>query len=247
MTLLELKDIDKRFDSGTQGLAGVSLSLPRGAFVSMLGASGCGKTTLLRLIAGLTSATGGTLRWADGKKPLLGYVPQEPSLMPWASALTNARLALDLAGVPRAQGNRRARAALEAVGLSGFEAAHPRELSGGMKMRTSLARALALEPELLLLDEPFAALDEITRLRLATDLAALWQERRFTAVFVTHSVFESVYLSDRVVVLAARPGRVFADLPVPLGDGRAESIRLSQPYAEVCDSVSRALHEAMAA
>jgi NitT/TauT family transport system ATP-binding protein len=167
--------------------------------------------------------------------------------MPWASVLANVMLPFKFAGVRPDEARARAREALQSVGLTSFEDAYPRELSGGMKMRVSLARAVITDPDLLLLDEPFAALDEITRFKLTNDLADLWRSRRFTAIFVTHSVFESVYLSERVVVMASRPGRVFANLPVDAPSERGDAFRTSQAYAEVCRGVSDALKHAMEA
>lgn len=165
--------------------------------------------------------------------------------MPWETALSNTMLPLDLAGVPREEGRRRAAEALDKVGLKGFEHALPRELSGGMKMRVSIARAIVTRPQILLLDEPFAALDEITRFKLNNDLLRLWQDQRFTAVFVTHSVFESVYLSQRVIVMAARPGRLHADLAISADAERGESFRTSAEYAHLCRQASEALEQAM--
>ena len=165
--------------------------------------------------------------------------------MPWTTALGNVLLPLDLAGVPRKESEARAREVLAQVGLKGFEKSYPRELSGGMKMRVSIARAIVTRPKVLLLDEPFAALDEITRFKLNNDFLQLWKEQRFTAVFVTHSVFESVYMSERVVVLAARPGRVSADLSIDTSHEKGEAFRTSSDYARLCRQASEALEKAM--
>ena len=242
--LLQLRKVDKRFADKAATLAGVSLDIAPESFVSLLGASGCGKSTLLRLMAGLAKPTGGSL---SNRARRVGYVFQEPTLMPWASVLANVALPLKIARVEKRHMLNAAMAALDAVGLADQASAYPRELSGGMKMRVSLARALITKPELLLLDEPFAALDEITRARLNDDLLNLWRERSFTAVFVTHSVFESVYLSQRVVVMAARPGRIFADLPIEPRAPRNETWRLSPEYGQLCAVVSDHLKGAMAA
>ena len=192
-----------------------------GEFVTLLGPSGCGKTTLLRMVAGLLAPTAGRMRWwgddavpADDAARRLAMVFQSPTLMPWARVAANVRLPLDLAHVPRAAADAAAREALAGVGLADVAERFPRELSGGMQMRVSIARALVTAPTLLLMDEPFGALDEFTRHRLDTDLAALWHARGLTVLFVTHSIQEAVYLSTRVIVMAARPGRVLADVPV---------------------------------
>ena len=240
--VLELRNISKRFGNGTLAVENLSLSLARGSFVSLLGPSGCGKSTVLRMIAGLSEPTAGEVV-RQGTRGAVGFVFQEPTLMPWETALSNTMLPLDLAGVPRDEARRRAAEALEKVGLKGFEHALPRELSGGMKMRVSIARAIVTRPQVLLLDEPFAALDEITRFKLNNDLLRLWQ--RFTAVFVTHSVFESVYLSQRVIVMAARPGRLHADLSISPDAERGESFRTSAEYAHLCRQASEALEKAM--
>jgi NitT/TauT family transport system ATP-binding protein len=251
--LLSVQDVEKRFDTGTLALSGLTLAISAGSFVSLLGPSGCGKSTVLRLVAGLAEPTRGSIRWSvdigktpGSPRPTLGYVFQEPTLMPWANVLTNVMLPFKFTDVPPREARQRALKSLQSVGLEAFKDAYPRELSGGMKMRVSLARALITDPAVILLDEPFAALDEITRLKLTNDLAELWRERKFTAIFVTHSVFESVYLSQRVVVMASRPGRVAADLPVDGPAERGDPFRTSQAYAERCRAVSAALKEAMA-
>jgi NitT/TauT family transport system ATP-binding protein len=248
-TLLELRGVGKQFDNGTQALHGVNLTITRGGFVSLLGASGCGKSTVLKLIAGLAKPSSGSIDWQQTtsrtERPRLSYVFQEPTLMPWATALKNVMLPLSLAGIAKKEAQERSQEALAAMGLSGFANAYPRELSGGMKMRVSLARAIVTQPEILLLDEPFAALDEITRFKLNNDLAQLWLARGFTAIFVTHSVFEAVYLSQRVVVMSARPGRIYAEFPVLAEKERTEAFRTSAGYMEQCAAMSAKLREAM--
>ena len=247
--LVALRGVGVRFANGTEALAGVDLEVGAGEFLSLLGPSGCGKSTLLRLVAGLIRPSSGEVaRGGGGKRPgEIGFVFQDPTLMPWATALANARLPLRLRGVARGEADARAAAALAAVGLSGFERAWPRELSGGMRMRVSIARAVVTRPSLLLMDEPFAALDEITRHRLNDDLLRLRAESGVTVVFVTHSVFESVYLSSRVAVMAARPGRVVADLPIAAPSPRPPGFRTSADFAALCRGVTAALEGAMAA
>jgi NitT/TauT family transport system ATP-binding protein len=246
MPLVRVHDVSQVFANGVRALAGASLDIVAGEFLSVLGPSGCGKSTLLRLIAGLAEPTAGSIEWAEGR-PDLGFVFQEPTLMPWTTALANVALPLKLRGVARSERESRAAEALAGVGLQGFEKSYPRELSGGMKMRVSIARALVTAPKLLLMDEPFAALDEITRRRLNTDLLELWQRTRFTAVFVTHSVFESVFLSQRIVVMSARPGRVRSELAIPAPYPRSEAFGTSADYAALCRLASAQLSEAMAA
>jgi NitT/TauT family transport system ATP-binding protein len=238
--LLSATSLSKRFQNGVAALDDLSFTLNAGDFVSLLGPSGCGKSTALRLVAGLLTPDGGGIAWPNAR-PDIGFVFQEPTLMPWADALANARLPLDLKRVPRAQADAAARAALARVGLSGFEAALPRELSGGMKMRVSIARALAAKPKLLLLDEPFAALDEITRAQLNDDLLRLWREDGLTILFVTHSVAESCYLSERVLVLTPRPGRLAADIALPPQAERAPGFRLSPQFLDCQRLVASAL------
>jgi len=243
--LVTLRRVGKRFANGTVALRDIDLDLVPGQFISLLGPSGCGKSTLLKLLSGLAPASSGQMQWGwQGDRPALSFVFQDPTLLPWAHALRNVALPLMLAGVPEDEASARAREALASVGLAGFEKRYPRELSGGMKMRVSIARALVTRPRILLMDEPFAALDEITRTRLNADLLALWQRERFSAVFVTHSIFESVFLSQRIVVMAPRPGRVVADLDVDEPYPRAASYRTSAVYGRHCDRVAAALEAA---
>jgi NitT/TauT family transport system ATP-binding protein len=247
--IVSLKDVGKVFANGVVALHQASFDIGEREFVSLLGPSGCGKSTALRIIAGLTEPSEGEVIWRDRpaheKAGEIGFVFQEPTLMPWASVAGNVHLPLKLAGVDRATALPRIREALDRVGLAAFENAYPRELSGGMKMRVSIARALATAPKLLLMDEPFAALDEITRFRLNNDLLTLWQAMQQTAIFVTHSVFESVYLSSRILVMTQRPGRVFADIAIDAPYPRNEAFRTSPEYAALCRKVSEALVAAM--
>ena len=249
--IVALRGVGKTFPSGTVALAGLDLDVREGEFLSLLGPSGCGKSTALRIIAGLTEPTQGAVEWTAAAKTenenRLGFVFQEPTLMPWANVSNNVLLPLKLKGVAAEQAAKRVEAALDRVGLQKFAAAYPRELSGGMRMRVSIARALVTEPELLLMDEPFAALDEITRFKLNNDLLQVWQALRTTVVFVTHSVFESVYLSSRIVVMAARPGRVFTELAIDAPYPRDQTFRTSADYAALCRRTSDALAQAMAA
>ena len=250
--VVALSGVGKSFANGLVALDRLDLDVRPGEFVSLLGPSGCGTSTALRIIAGLSEPTSGKVEWpqaeaanAEGPRRL-GFVFQEPTLMPWATVAANVRLPLKLAGLD-SSAQSRVDAALERVGLASFADSYPRELSGGMKMRTSIARALVTEPKLLLMDEPFAALDEITRFRLNNDLLALWQSLGKTVVFVTHSVFESVYLSQRVIVMTPRPGRVFTELAIDAPYPRDERFRTSADYAGYCRRVSEALAGAMLA
>ena len=251
---VEALSVEKTYPNGTRALLPVNLTVREGEFVTLLGPSGCGKSTLLKMVAGLLGPTDGRLLlW---RKPVgevestghrLSFVFQEATLMPWASVMGNVRLPLDLAGVPRAQSEPRVRAALELVGLSAFERQRPRELSGGMQMRVSIARGLVTEPTLLLMDEPFGALDEITRNRLDAELLDLWRSKKLTVLFVTHSIHEAVYLSQRVIVMAARPGRiveeVLIDEPYPRGPDFRVSQAFSQHAKRLQDSLMRASGE----
>jgi NitT/TauT family transport system ATP-binding protein len=246
MALVGVRGVSKVFANGVQALADVSLDVQSGEFLSVVGPSGCGKSTLLRLIAGLIQPSAGTIDWPTGTADL-GFVFQEPTLMPWATALANVALPLKLHGLARREREARSAKAIGDVGLTGFERAWPRELSGGMKMRVSIARALVTEPRLLLMDEPFAALDEITRHRLNADLLDLWQRTKVTIVFVTHSVFESVFLSQRIAVMAARPGRVLSELSIAAPYPRSAAFRTSVDYAAYCREASARLGAAMAA
>ena len=240
---LTLTQLSRSFANGTHALGALTADIGAGAFVSLVGPSGCGKSTALRLIAGLDRPSAGRVDW-DGGRPEIGFVFQEPTLMAWASAGRNAALPLELKGVARSEAAARAGAALARVGLDGFEAALPRELSGGMRMRVSIARALVAEPAALLMDEPFAALDEFTRARINDDLLDVWLAQRFTTIFVTHSVFESVYLSQRILVLSGRPGRLVADIRNPAPYPRGEAYRTSPQFNEVARQVLAALREA---
>jgi NitT/TauT family transport system ATP-binding protein len=242
---VRLRGVTKVYDNGTVALGPVDLDVKRGEFLSLLGPSGCGKSTALRLIAGLATQSAGTVQVVHRDEMQgahsIGFVFQEPTLMPWADVAGNVRLPLTLANVQAAEADDRVMQALAQVGLAEFASSYPRELSGGMKMRVSLARALVTDPDILLMDEPFAALDEITRFRLNNDLLTLWRSLRKTVVFVTHSVFESVYLSQRVVVMSARPGCISAEFRIDAAEPRTEEFRTSADYAAFCRKVSAAL------
>jgi len=253
-SIVRLRRIGKSFRSGLRTLEAVDLDIGQGEFLSLIGPSGCGKTTLLRIIAGLAEPSEGERRLslaADRGKHMpsrrVSFVFQDPTLMPWCTVVDNVLLPFRIAGRVGAAERERVGAEIRAVGLTGFERAYPRQLSGGMRMRVSIARALVTDPDLLLLDEPFAALDEITRMALNDDLLRLWESRRTTVVFVTHSVFESVYLSTRIAVMTARPGRIAADLRVDLPQPRERSLRTSPGYAAICAAVSNELVHATAA
>ncbi len=252
--LVRLRGVDKVYANGTQALQNLNLDIHADEFVSLLGPSGCGKSTALRLIAGLGEISAGEIDWPgsshDGAQAHLrraiGFVFQEPTLMPWATVFDNVYLPLRLKNVElTAEVADRVRATLEMVSLQAFANAYPRELSGGMKMRVSIARALVTQPRLLLMDEPFAALDEITRFKLNNDLLEIWQRAKCTVVFVTHSVYESVYLSSRIVVFAARPGRIIGAMPIDAPYPRGNGFRLTPEYTRLCGEVASLLDTAM--
>jgi NitT/TauT family transport system ATP-binding protein len=241
---VSLRDVTKVYDNGVMALGPFDLRVRKGEFVSLLGPSGCGKSTALRIIAGLAAPSAGSVHLSHHEGTAtdqgIGFVFQEPTLMPWTSVRENVRLPLKLAHMPMSQSDARVTEALRRVGLAEFAGSYPRELSGGMKMRVSLARALVTDPDILLMDEPFAALDEITRFRLNNDLLALWRNLKKTVIFVTHSVFESVYLSQRVIVMTQRPGRIGAEIRIDASE-RNEDFRASAAYGEYCRQVSAAL------
>ncbi|MEJ1965511.1 MAG: ABC transporter ATP-binding protein [Gammaproteobacteria bacterium] len=241
---LVFRDLGMIYPDGTRALVGVDLGVEDGEFVSVLGPSGCGKSSLLRVAAGLADYSSGSL-FVDRSQ--LGYTFQDATLLPWRTVQRNAELLLELRGVAAAERERIACEKLALVGLSGFERHYPRQLSGGMRMRASLARSLTLDPSVLLFDEPFGALDEITRERLNDELLALHGRQGFTALFVTHSIPEAVFLSHRVVVMSPRPGRVLEQFNVPFTYPRAAALRYSPEFTLLCGEVSRALREATAA
>ncbi|TQM92545.1 ABC transporter ATP-binding protein [Roseinatronobacter monicus] len=244
--VLEMSNVTKTFNGNVVALRNMNLSVNEGDFISLLGPSGCGKSTALRLIAGLSSTSAGRIVWAGGQSENdLGVVFQEATLMPWATVAQNVWLPFRLKGKSYASVKDEVLEALRLVGLEKFLDAYPRELSGGMKMRVSIARAMVTKPRLILMDEPFAALDEITRFRLNNDLLKLKAKIGCTVIFVTHSVFESVFLSDRIVVMAARPGRVIREVTVDAPYPRNEEFRTSADYAALCRQASEALHDAM--
>jgi NitT/TauT family transport system ATP-binding protein len=240
--MLTIRRVGKRYPSGLTALDHVDLTIEAGSFTSIVGPSGCGKSTLLRMIAGLDEPTSGTI---EGRPSDVGLVFQDATLMPWADVEANVYLPLRLAGVSRADAAPRVAEALALVGLSDFARAYPRALSGGMKMRVAIARALVTRPRLLLMDEPFAALDEITRNRLNDDLLRLWRDQKFTTVFITHSVFESVYLSTDIAVMTARPGRVMAQHKIDGPAARDAAFRASSTYLDGCRAVSYDLEQVL--
>jgi NitT/TauT family transport system ATP-binding protein len=247
-----MRGVSKVFSNGTLALKDMSLDVGRGEFLSLLGPSGCGKSTALRIVAGLGAPSAGTIEWPTSRinsrglpEGDVGFVFQEPTLMPWQTVFGNVYLPLRLEGVNKAAARERIMESLASVGLADFANAYPRELSGGMKMRVSIARALVTKPKLLLMDEPFAALDEITRQKLNDDVLRLWKQTGVTVIFVTHSVFESAYLSNRIVVMRARPGQVFTDLSLKHTGERDTEYRTSEEYRATTEKVSHALHEAI--
>ena len=235
---LEFTDVTKTFADGTHALASTSFTVAPGEFVSVVGPSGCGKSTLLRIASGLDAPTTGTV---SVDRSSLGYVFQDPTLLQWRTVRRNVELFAELEGLDRAERARRVADNVRLVGLEGFEDKYPKQLSGGMKMRASLARSLLMEPAMFLFDEPFGALDEITRERLNDELLALFQRKGFGALFITHSISEAVFLSTRVLVMSARPGRLIGEFAVPFAYPRSPDLRFEPAFAELCGEVSHAL------
>ena len=249
--VVELLSVEKVFANGTRALAPIDLTIRERELVSLIGPSGCGKSTLLKLIANLSEPTDGRLQWWRGGYDKIGqagrqlsFVFQDPTLMPWARVEANVRLPLDLAQFPRSDARARVDKALTLVGLDASKRNFPRQLSGGMRMRVSIARALVTDPNLLLMDEPFGALDEFTRNRLDSDLVSLWWGRPLSIVFVTHSIYEAVFLSTRIVVMAARPGRIFDEIVIDEPHPRDDTFRTSARFAKLCRDLSAVLTEA---
>jgi NitT/TauT family transport system ATP-binding protein len=243
--IVELHNVSKRYGGGPLVLDGVQLSARTGDFISLIGPSGCGKSTLLRLVAGLSPVTGGHLH-VDGRTPdqaaaELAFIFQEPTLLPWLTVARNVEVPLKLRGVPANESRATRDRVLDLVRLGERAGAYPRQLSGGQKMRVSIARALSLAPKLLLLDEPFGALDEMTREHLNEELLAIRESQAWTAFFVTHSVAEAVFLSNRIVVMAANPGRIHTEIAVPFAYPRTEATRLSREYHALVAEVSSLL------
>jgi NitT/TauT family transport system ATP-binding protein len=235
---LRFSGVTKKFPGGTTALAEASLEVSPGEFVAVVGPSGCGKSTLLRIASGLDDVSEGTV---DVGAKQLGYVFQDATLLPWRTVAQNVGLFAELEKMNKAERDRRIEETIELVGLAGFEKHLPHQLSGGMRMRASLARSLVLDPDVFLFDEPFGALDEITRERLNDELLRMFELRAFAALFITHSVAEAVFLSTRVVVMSGRPGRVIADIPVPFDYPRIPELRYTPEFGSLCGDVSRLL------
>jgi NitT/TauT family transport system ATP-binding protein len=249
--IVEARGVCKSYDTGTRALINVDLDVRHGEFLTLVGPSGCGKSTLLSLVAGLSRPTAGSVRWwganfahTGGAGRRIGFVFQSATLMPWARVTTNVRLPLDLAGMPRRSADDAVAKALARVHLTPFRDHLPRQLSGGMQMRASIARALVTEPDLLLMDEPFGALDEFTRQRLDAELLDLWSAQRMTIVFVTHSIHEAVFLSSRVAVMGAHPGRMLDSWAIDAPYPRDPSFRLTRTFAEHAERLSACVADA---
>jgi len=240
-TTLTFHEVTKTFPDGTHALDPTSFTVAPGEFVTVVGPSGCGKSTLLRIASGLDRPTTGTV---DVDRREIGYVFQDATLLPWRTVRRNVELFAELEDVPRSEREPRVKDNLDLVGLNGFEDKYPKQLSGGMRMRASLARALVMDPDVFLFDEPFGALDEITRERLNDELLGLFQRKGFGALFITHSIYEAVFLSTRVLVMSARPGRIVASFDVPFEYPRAPDLRFGAEFAALTGEVSRALRGA---
>lgn len=238
---LRFEHISMVFPDGTHALDDVSFTVHAGEFVTVVGPSGCGKSTLLRIASGLTSHTSGE---CDVDRNSIGYVFQDATLLPWRTVQRNVELNAELQGVPKDERKVKSAAAIELVNLVGHEDKYPKQLSGGMKMRCSLARSLVLNPKIFLFDEPFGALDEITRERLNAELISLFNSEKFAALFITHSIAEAVFLSTRVLVMSARPGRIIGDYAIPFGADRNQDVRFSADFAEICGKINDDLKDA---
>ena len=239
--LLEFDSVGMTFPDGTQALEDVSFTVSPGEFVTVVGPSGCGKSTLLRIASNLEKNTTGI---CTVDRDSIGYVFQDATLMPWRTIIKNVELIAELHKVAKSERRELAREAIDLVGLTGFDDKYPRQLSGGMKMRASLARSLVMKPKVFLFDEPFGALDEITRERLNDELLALFQREGFAGLFITHSITEAVYMSTRVLVMSARPGRILASYDVPFEYPRSHDLRYEPAFAELCGEISHALRGA---
>jgi NitT/TauT family transport system ATP-binding protein len=244
--MFSLRAVSKTYASGTQALDNITANIAPGEFVALLGPSGCGKSTLLRLLAGLEAPSSGEIAWENSQRPAageIGFVFQDATLMPWLNAADNVYLPLRLRGIRKAEAGARIQSMLAQMGLADFAKAKPKALSGGMRMRVSIARALISEPILLLMDEPFAALDEFTRHRLQDDLHALWRRTGKTIIFVTHSIYEAAYLASRILIMSPRPGRIAADIRTAIPDGPDR--RTSAAYTSLVADVTQTLHKVM--
>ena len=237
-TSLSFRNIDMVFPDGTHALEDVSFDVRRGEFVTIVGPSGCGKSTLLKIASGLLNETGGNV---DVDRERLGYVFQDATLLPWRTVKANVELLAELHGSPKGERAELAQKAIDLVGLSGFERHHPKRLSGGMKMRVSVARSLTLNPTVFFFDEPFGALDEITREHLNEEVLRLFKLENFAGLFITHSISEAVFLSTRVLVMSARPGRIVAEFDVPFDYPRPQELRFDPEFARLSGEVSAAL------
>jgi NitT/TauT family transport system ATP-binding protein len=244
-TIITLKEVTKAYTNGFVALKDVNLTIRKGEFVSLVGPSGCGKSTILRLIAGLSQPSSGVITWETLTTKDLSFVFQDAALMPWTTVQENIRLPLKLQGLSKTRSQTQVDEVIALVNLQGFENAYPRQLSGGMKMRVAIARALITKPSILLMDEPFGALDEITRHRLNDELLQLWQRHKWTTVFVTHNIQEAAYLSDHIVIMSSRPGQIKTELPVITSYPRATEFRVSPEYSHYCQIINKALMNAI--